>query len=97
MFYGLTPLGVIHALISLVAVLAAVIEFARDKGINPANTRPGPISTNRSNPSRIRRSIDCCQRTACVTCWQSVARMASGPPCGDASTLAITGTRGWET
>jgi uncharacterized membrane protein len=38
MFYGLTQLGVIHTLISLVAVIAAVIAFFRDKGINPANT-----------------------------------------------------------
>ena len=38
MFYGLTQLGVIHTLISLVAVFAAVIAFFRDKGINPANT-----------------------------------------------------------
>jgi uncharacterized membrane protein len=36
--YGLTQLGVIHTLISLVAVFAALIAFARDKGINPANT-----------------------------------------------------------
>jgi uncharacterized membrane protein len=36
--YGLTQLGLIHTLISLVAVFAAVIAFARDKGINPANT-----------------------------------------------------------
>lgn len=33
MIYGLTPLGVIHTLISLVAVAAALIAFARDKGI----------------------------------------------------------------
>ncbi len=38
MIYGLTQLGVIHTLISLVAVIAAVIAFFRDKGINPANT-----------------------------------------------------------
>lgn len=36
--YGLTQLGVIHTLISLVAVFAALIAFARDKGIDPANT-----------------------------------------------------------
>jgi len=36
--YGLTQLGIIHTLISLVAVFAAVIAFARDKGIDPANT-----------------------------------------------------------
>jgi uncharacterized membrane protein len=38
MIYGLTQLGVIHTLISLVAVIAAVIACFRDKGINPANT-----------------------------------------------------------
>jgi uncharacterized membrane protein len=36
--YGLTQLGVIHTLIGLVAVIAALIAFVRDKGINPANT-----------------------------------------------------------
>jgi uncharacterized membrane protein len=36
--YGLTQLGVIHTLISLVAVFAALIAFVRDKGIDPANT-----------------------------------------------------------
>jgi uncharacterized membrane protein len=36
--YGLTQLGIIHTLISLVAVFAAVIAFARDKGIDPTNT-----------------------------------------------------------
>jgi uncharacterized membrane protein len=36
--YGLTQLGVIHTLISLVAVFAALAAFVRDKGINPANT-----------------------------------------------------------
>jgi uncharacterized membrane protein len=36
--YGLTQLGLIHTLISLVAVFAGVIAFVRDKGINPSNT-----------------------------------------------------------
>ena len=36
--YGLTQLGIIHTLISLVAVAAALAAFVRDKGINPANT-----------------------------------------------------------
>ena len=31
--------------------------------INPERLRPGPISTNSSAPSAIRRSIVCCQRT----------------------------------
>ena len=35
---GLTPLGSIHTLISLIAVAAGVIAFVRDKGINPGNT-----------------------------------------------------------
>jgi uncharacterized membrane protein len=38
MIYGLTYLGVIHTLISLVAVVAALIAFVRDKGIVPAST-----------------------------------------------------------
>ncbi len=38
MIYGLTYLGVIHTLISLVAVFAALIAFVRDKGIVPAST-----------------------------------------------------------
>ena len=36
--YGLTQLGVIHTLISLVAVAAGVAAFIRDGGIDPANT-----------------------------------------------------------
>lgn len=38
MIYGLTYLGVIHTLISLVAVFAALISFVRYKGIVPATT-----------------------------------------------------------
>jgi hypothetical protein len=38
MIYGLTYLGVIHTLISLVAVFAALIAFVRDKRIIPAST-----------------------------------------------------------
>lgn len=38
MIYGLTYLGVIHTLISLVAVFAALLSFVRDKGIVPGNT-----------------------------------------------------------
>ena len=34
--------------------------------ISPARIRPGPISTNCWAPSRIRRSIDACQRTGRV-------------------------------
>jgi hypothetical protein len=37
MIYGLTYLGVIHTLISLVAV-AALIAFVREGAINPGNT-----------------------------------------------------------
>jgi len=36
--FGLTQIGVIHTLISLVAVAAGLVAFVRDKGINPANT-----------------------------------------------------------
>jgi uncharacterized membrane protein len=38
MVYGLTPLGVIHTLISLIAVAAALIALARDKQIVSGNT-----------------------------------------------------------
>jgi uncharacterized membrane protein len=38
MIYGLTYLGVIHTLISLVAVAAALIAFAREGAVNPDNT-----------------------------------------------------------
>ena len=38
MIYGLTYLGVIHTLISLVAVAAALIAFVRHKNIDPAST-----------------------------------------------------------
>jgi hypothetical protein len=38
MIYGLTYLGVIHTLISLVAVFAALIAFVRDKRIVPEST-----------------------------------------------------------
>ncbi|MYM21131.1 hypothetical protein GTP46_00520 [Duganella sp. FT135W] len=38
MIYGLTYLGVLHTLISLVAVAAAVVAFFRDKGIDPGNS-----------------------------------------------------------
>ncbi|MRX10960.1 hypothetical protein GJ697_24360 [Pseudoduganella sp. FT25W] len=38
MIYGLTYLGVIHTLISLVAVVAALIAFVRDKRIVPEST-----------------------------------------------------------
>jgi len=38
MIYGLTYLGLIHTLISLVAVAAALIGFVRDKRIDPAST-----------------------------------------------------------
>lgn len=38
MIYGLTYLGVIHTLISLVAVVAALIAFARDTIILPHST-----------------------------------------------------------
>lgn len=38
MIYGLTYLGVIHTLISLVAVFAALISFIRDKAILPNGT-----------------------------------------------------------
>jgi hypothetical protein len=38
MIYGLTYLGVIHTLISLVAVAAALIAFAREGAINPGTT-----------------------------------------------------------
>jgi uncharacterized membrane protein len=36
--YGLTQLGVIHTLISLVAVFAGLWAFFRDQRINPGNT-----------------------------------------------------------
>ena len=36
--FGLTPLGVIHTAVSLVAVAAGVIAFLRDGRITPANT-----------------------------------------------------------
>ncbi|TFW16115.1 hypothetical protein [Duganella callida] len=36
MIYGLTYLGVIHTLISLVAVAAALVAFSRDGSIDPA-------------------------------------------------------------
>jgi uncharacterized membrane protein len=38
MIYGLSYLGVIHTLISLVAVFAALLAFVRDKGIVPDST-----------------------------------------------------------
>ena len=38
MFYGLTPLGVIHTAISLIAVAAGLIALVRDKEISPRNT-----------------------------------------------------------
>jgi hypothetical protein len=38
MIYGLTYLGVIHTLISLVAVAAALIAFVREGAINPGST-----------------------------------------------------------
>jgi uncharacterized membrane protein len=38
MIYGLTYLGVIHTLISLVAVFAALVSFVRDKAIVPVST-----------------------------------------------------------
>ena len=44
MFYGLTALGVVHTLISLLAVGAGVWAFVRDKQINPAN-RLGQVYT----------------------------------------------------
>ncbi|MDR6843062.1 hypothetical protein [Pseudoxanthomonas sacheonensis] len=34
---GLTPMGIVHTAISLVAVAAALIAFFRDKGIDPRN------------------------------------------------------------
>jgi uncharacterized membrane protein len=37
MILGLTPLGAIHTLISLVALGAGIAAFVRDKGIQPAN------------------------------------------------------------
>lgn len=37
MLYGLTPLGVVHTAISLVAVAAGLMALARDKQITPAN------------------------------------------------------------
>ena len=37
MIFGLTPLGVVHTLISLVAVAAGLIAFFRDKQITPTN------------------------------------------------------------
>lgn len=42
MFYGLTPLGVVHTLISLVAVATGFWALARDKQISPA-TRLGQV------------------------------------------------------
>ena len=38
MIYGLTYLGLLHTLISLVAVAAALIAFVRHKNIDPAST-----------------------------------------------------------
>lgn len=38
MIYGLTYLGLIHTLISLVAVAAALLAFAREGAINPGST-----------------------------------------------------------
>lgn len=38
MIYGLTYLGVIHTLISLVAVFAALVSFVRYQGIVPGNS-----------------------------------------------------------
>lgn len=38
MIYGLTYLGVIHTLISLVAVAAALLAFVRHRHIDPAST-----------------------------------------------------------
>jgi hypothetical protein len=35
MFYGLTPLGVVHTAISLIAVAAGLIALIRDKEISP--------------------------------------------------------------
>jgi len=37
MFFGLTPLGTVHTAISLVALVAALIAFARDGAILPGN------------------------------------------------------------
>lgn len=42
MFYGLTPLGVVHTVISLVAVVAGLIAFFRFKEIT-MNTRAGRV------------------------------------------------------
>jgi|UPI000488877C uncharacterized membrane protein len=42
MFYGLTPLGIVHTLISLVAVGAGLIALVRDKEIRLA-TRTGQV------------------------------------------------------
>jgi uncharacterized membrane protein len=36
--FGLTPLGVIHTAISLIAVVAGLMAFFRDKEISPRNT-----------------------------------------------------------
>src|SRR5438094_8994960 len=36
--FGLTPLGVIHTAISLIAVAAGLIALVRDKEISPRNT-----------------------------------------------------------
>ncbi|MEC5385751.1 hypothetical protein VVD49_08450 [Uliginosibacterium sp. H3] len=38
MIYGLTQLGFVHTLISLVAVFAGIFALVRDKEISPANT-----------------------------------------------------------
>jgi len=38
MFYGLTPLGVVHTAVSLVAVAAGLIALVRDGRISPRNT-----------------------------------------------------------
>ena len=40
--FGLTQLGIIHTAISLVAVFAALISFARDNRIDP-DTHPGQV------------------------------------------------------
>jgi hypothetical protein len=42
MFYGLTPLGIVHTIISLVAVGAGLIALVRDKEIRLA-TRTGQV------------------------------------------------------
>jgi len=37
MFYGLTPLGVAHTVVSLIAVTAGLIALIRDREISPRN------------------------------------------------------------